>query len=75
MFYIEIPARLWYNIFRRRCAVGFEANCVQAVCLFFHPSVRVANLCTELERWNGPICIKVSNHVSEEVTWYARGTI
>lgn len=29
----------------------------------------------ELERWNGPICIKVSNHVSEEVTWYARSTI
>ena len=25
----------------------------------------------ELERWNGPICIKVSNHVSEEVAWYA----
>ena len=34
-----------------------------------------ANLCTELERWNGPICIKVSNHVSEEVAWYARSTI
>ena len=29
----------------------------------------------ELERWNGPICIKVSNHVSEEVAWYARSTI
>ena len=29
----------------------------------------------ELERWNGPICIKVSNHVSEEVVWYARSTI
>ena len=40
MFYIEIPARLWYNIFHRRCAVGFEANCVQAVCLLFHPLVR-----------------------------------
>ena len=34
-----------------------------------------ANLCAEPERWNGPICIKVSNHVSEEVTWYARSTI
>ena len=34
-----------------------------------------ANPCAELERWNGSICIKVSNHVSEEVTWYARGTI
>ena len=34
-----------------------------------------ANLCAELERWNGPICIKVSNHVSEEVAWYARSTI
>lgn len=34
-----------------------------------------ANLRAELERWNGPICIKVSNHVSEEVTWYARSTI
>lgn len=34
-----------------------------------------ANPCTEQERWNGPICIKVSNHVSEEVAWYARGTI
>lgn len=41
VFYIEIPARLWYNIFHRRCAVGFEANCVQAACFFFHPSVRV----------------------------------
>ena len=29
----------------------------------------------ELERWNGPICIKVSNYVSEEVDWYARSTI
>lgn len=34
-----------------------------------------ANPCAELERWNGPICIKVSNHVSEEVAWYARSTI
>ena len=34
-----------------------------------------ANLCAELERWNGSICIKVSNHVSEEVAWYARSTI
>ena len=36
-----------------------------------------ANQCAELEleRWNGPICIKVSNHVSEEVAWYARSTI
>ena len=36
-----------------------------------------ANQCAELEleRWNGPICIKVSNYVSEEVTWYARSTI
>ena len=33
------------------------------------------NLCAELERWNGPICMKVSNHVSEEVAWYARSTI
>lgn len=39
---IEIPARLWYNAFYRRCAVGFEANCVQAVCLLFHPLVRAA---------------------------------
>lgn len=29
----------------------------------------------ELERWNGSICIKVSNHVSEEGSWYARSTI
>ena len=42
VFYIEIPARLWYNILHRRCAVGFEANCVQAGCLFFHPPVRVS---------------------------------
>lgn len=36
-----------------------------------------ANQCAELEleRWNGPICIKVSNHVSEEGAWYARSTI
>lgn len=34
-----------------------------------------ANQRAELERWNGPICIKVSNHVSEEVVWYARSTI
>ena len=36
-----------------------------------------ANQCAELEleRWDGPICIKVSNHVSEEVAWYARSTI
>lgn len=36
-----------------------------------------ANQCTELEleRLDGPICIKVSNHVSEEVAWYARSTI
>lgn len=48
----------------------------QAAFSFIH-WLEQTNQCAELEleRWNGPICIKVSNHVSEEVAWYARSTI
>ena len=46
----------------------------QAAFYFIH-WLEQTNQCAELERWNGPIYIKVSNHVSEEVVWYARSTI
>ncbi len=46
----------------------------QAAFYFIH-WLEQTNQCAELERWNGPICIKVSNHVSKEVVWYARSTI
>lgn len=41
----------------------------------FIDRLEYANQRAELERWNGPICIKASNYVSEEVAWYARSTI
>ena len=36
-----------------------------------------ANQCAELqqERWDRPISLKESKHVSEEVAWYAISTI
>lgn len=42
---------------------------------YFNHWLEQTNQCAKLERWNGPICIKVSNYVSEEVDWYARSTI
>lgn len=47
---------------------------MQSAFYFIH-WLEQTNQCAELERWNGPIYIKVSNHVSEEVAWYARSTI
>ena len=75
MFYIEIPARLWYNIFTGFVPSDLRQTAYRQSAFSFIRRLEWANLCAELERWNGPICIKVSNHVSKEVAWYARSTI
>jgi hypothetical protein len=75
VFYIEIPARLWYHIFYRAVPSDLRQTAYRQVAFSFIRRLEQANPCAELERWNGPICIKVSNHVSEEVAWYARSTI
>ena len=56
---------------------GAVPSDLRQTAFYFIHWLEQANQCAELEleRWNGPICIKVSNHVSEEVAWYARSTI